>query len=67
MWNTILNYLLECIFIQKKSIIQQSYFSKGSYTMMGGTEEDILKECELLVISLIKKFDKPVETSSNKM
>ena len=35
--------------------------------MMGGTEEDILKECELLVISLIKKFDKRVETSSNKM
>ena len=43
------------------------FFRTGSYTMMGGTEEDILKECELLVISLIKKFDKPVETSSNKM
>ena len=43
------------------------FFRTGSYTMMGGTEEDILKECELLVISLIKKFDKRVETSSNKM
>ena len=27
MWNIILNYLLECIFTQKKSLIQQSYFS----------------------------------------
>ena len=43
------------------------FFRTGSYTMMGKTEEDILKECELLVISLIKKFDKRVETSSNKM
>ena len=43
------------------------FFRTGSYTMMGGTEEDILKECELLVFSLIKKFDKRVETFSNKM
>ena len=43
------------------------FFRTGSYTMMGGRGEDILKECELLVISLIKKFDKRVETSSNKM
>ena len=26
--------------------------------MMGGTEQNILKECEMFVISLIKKFDK---------
>ena len=35
--------------------------------MMGRTEEDILKECELLVIGLIKKFGKQVEASGNKM
>ena len=43
------------------------FFRTGSYTMMGGRGEDILKECELLVISLIKKFGKRVETSGNKM
>ena len=43
------------------------FFRTGSYTMMGGTEKDILKECVLLEISLIKKFDKRVEASSNKM
>ena len=41
------------------------FFRTGSYTMMGGTEENILKECEMFVISLIKKFDKRVESSSN--
>ena len=41
------------------------FFRTGSYTMMGGTEENTLKECEMFVISLIKKFDKGVETSSN--
>ena len=35
--------------------------------MMGGTEKDILEECEKLVISLIEKFDKRVESSSNMM
>ena len=34
------------------------FFRTGSYTMMGGTEENILKECEMFVISLIKKFHK---------
>ena len=34
------------------------FFRTGSYTMMGGREENILKECELFVISLIEKFDK---------
>ena len=43
------------------------FFRTGSYTMMGGRGEDILKECELLVISLIKQFDKNVETSSDMM
>ena len=38
------------------------FFRTGSYTMMGGREENILKECELFVISLIEKFDK---TSGN--
>ena len=43
------------------------FFRTGSYTMMGGTEQNILKECEKLVISLIEKFDKRVESSSNMM
>ena len=34
------------------------FFRTGSYTMMGGREEHILKECEQFVISLIEKFDK---------
>ena len=34
------------------------FFRTGSYTMMGGTEENILKDCEEFVMSLIKKFDK---------
>ena len=34
------------------------FFRTGSYTMMGGREENILKECELFVINLIEKFDK---------
>ena len=34
------------------------FFRTGSYTMMGGTKESILKECEMFVISLIKKFHK---------
>ena len=33
------------------------FFRTGSYTMMGGREENILKECEEFVISLIKRFD----------
>ena len=41
------------------------FFRTGSYTMMGRTEQNILKECEMFVISLIKKFNKQVETSSN--
>ena len=41
------------------------FFRTGSYTMMGRTEPNILKECEMFVISLIKKFDKQVESSSN--
>ena len=42
------------------------FFRTGSYTMMGGREEHILKECELFVISLIEKFDKTrLETSRN--
>ena len=43
------------------------FFRTGSYTMMGGTEQNILKECEKLVISLKEKFDKRVESSSNMM
>ena len=43
------------------------FFRTGSYTMNGGTEQNILKECEKLVISLIEKFDKRVESSSNMM
>ena len=35
-----------------------SFFRKGSYTIMGGTEENIQKECEKFVISLIKKCHK---------
>ena len=38
------------------------FFRTGSYTMMGGREENILKECELLVNGLIEKFYK---TSGN--
>ena len=34
------------------------FFRTGSYTMMGGTKENILKECEMFVISLINKFHK---------
>ena len=34
------------------------FFRTGSYTMMGGTEENILKECEMFVISLIERFHK---------
>ena len=41
------------------------FFGTGSYTMIGGTEQNILKECEMFVISLIKKFNKQVETSIN--
>ena len=41
------------------------FFRTGSYTMMGGTEQNILKECEMFVISLIKKFNKQVKTSIN--
>ena len=41
------------------------FFRTGSYTMMGGRKENILKECEKFVISLIKKFDKRLETSYN--
>merc|ERR1712243_154784 len=41
------------------------FFRTGSYTMMGRTKPNILKECEMFVISLIKKFDKQVESSSN--
>ena len=41
------------------------FFRTGSYTMMGGRKENILKECELFVITLIEKFDKHQETSSN--
>ena len=39
------------------------FFRTGSYTMMGGKEENILKECEQFVISLIEKFDKQVTVS----
>ena len=35
--------------------------------MMGGRKKNILKECEEFVISLIKKFDKRVESSSSMM
>ena len=35
--------------------------------MMGGTEENILKECEEFVMSLIQKFDKRVESSRSMM
>ena len=42
-------------------------FRTGSYTMMGGTEENILKECEEFVMSLIQKFDKRVESSRSMM
>ena len=34
------------------------FFRTGSYTMMGGKDENILKECEHFVASLIEKFDK---------
>ena len=46
------------------------FFRTGSYTMMGGREKNILKECELFVISLIEKFDKTsgnLEQPSNMM
>ena len=43
------------------------FFRTGSYTMMGGTEENILKECEEFVMSLIQKFDKRVESSRSMM
>ena len=43
------------------------FFRTGSYTMMGGREENILKECEEFVIALIKRFDKSVEISSSMM
>ena len=39
------------------------FFRTGSYTMMGGKQENILKECEQFVISLIEKFDKQVKIS----
>ena len=42
-------------------------FRTGSYTMMGGRKKNILKKCEEFVISLIKKFDKRVESSSSMM
>ena len=58
MWNIILNYLLECIFTQKERYPTILFFRTGSYTMMGGTEENILKECEMFVISLIERFHK---------
>ena len=41
------------------------FFRTGSYTMMGGREENILNECELFVNSLIEKFNKHLETSNN--
>ena len=34
------------------------FFRTGSYTMMGGKQLNILKECELIVNKLIKTFDK---------
>ena len=34
------------------------FFRTGSYTMMGGREENILNKCEMFVNSLIKKFGK---------
>ena len=34
------------------------FFRTGSYTMMGGREENILNECEIFVNSLIEKFGK---------
>ena len=43
------------------------FFRTGSYTMMGGREENILKECEEFVIGLIKRFDKSVKISSSMM
>ena len=43
------------------------FFRTGSYTMMGAREENILKECEEFVITLIKRFDKSVEISSSMM
>ena len=39
------------------------FFRTGSYTMMGGKQENILKECEQFVIRLIEKFDKQVKIS----
>ena len=39
------------------------FFRTGSYTMMGGKQENILKECEQFVISLIEKFDRQVKIS----
>ena len=35
------------------------FFRTGSYTIMGGREEKIAKECEQFAISLIEKFNKP--------
>ena len=34
------------------------FFRTGSYTMMGGREENILNECEMFVNGLIEKFGK---------
>ena len=34
------------------------FFRTGSYTMMGGKQLNILKECELIVNKLIKAIDK---------
>ena len=39
------------------------FFRTGSYTMMGGKQENILRECEQFVIRLIEKFDKQVKIS----
>ena len=43
------------------------FFRTGSYTMMGGRKENILKECEEFVMSLIQKFDKRLESSRSMM
>ena len=36
------------------------FFRTGSYTMMGGKQWKILKECETFVKTLIEMFDKKI-------
>ena len=43
------------------------FFRTGSYTLMGGKQLKLVKECESFVKSLIERFDKKTKCDENKV